>query len=63
MLYKCITANTSATWQQAAHLPPTNYHLLAAQQEPYKKQKLTLNEKCLRVFWKKSQENGPSAEK
>ena len=27
-------ANTSAIWQQAA---PTNYHLLAAQQEPYKK--------------------------
>ena len=45
------------------HIPPTNYHLLATQQEPYKKQKLTLNEKCLRVFWKKSQENGPLAEK
>ena len=27
-------ANTSAIRQQAA---PTNYHLLAAQQEPYKK--------------------------
>ena len=34
MLYKCIMANTSAIWQQAAH---TNYHLLGAQQEPYKK--------------------------
>ena len=45
------------------HIPPTNYHLLAAQQEPYKKKSLTLNEKYLRVFWKKSQENGPEAEK
>ena len=53
-------ANTNAIWQQAA---PANYHLLAAQQEPYKKS-LTLNEKYLRVFWrKKSQENGPLAEK
>ena len=26
-------ADTSAIWQQAVH---TNYHLLAAQQEPYK---------------------------
>ena len=36
MLYKYIMANTSAIWQQLhAH---TNYHhLLAAQQEPYKK--------------------------
>ena len=35
-------------------IPPTNYHLLAAQQKPYKKiQKLTHNEKCLRIFWKK----------
>ena len=34
------------------HIPPTNYHLLAAQQEPYKKS-LTLNYKYLRVFWKK----------
>ena len=33
-------ANSSAIGQQAAHttyIPPTNYHLLAAQQEPYKK--------------------------
>ena len=27
-------ANTSATWQQAAH---TTYRLIAAQHEPYKK--------------------------
>ena len=32
--YKCMMANTSAIWQQAAH---TTYHLLAVQQEPYKK--------------------------
>ena len=31
-IYQCTMANTSAIWQQAAH---TNYHLLAAQQEPY----------------------------
>ena len=41
-------------------MPPANYHPLAAQQEPYKKTKrkksLTLNEKCLRVFGKKSRE-------
>ena len=35
--------NTSAVWQQAVH---TAYHLLAAQQEPYKKKSVTLNEKC-----------------
>ena len=34
MLYKCLMANTIAAWQRAAHTP-TNYHLLAAQQEPY----------------------------
>ena len=46
------------------HIPPTNYHLLAAQQEPYKKSLITHNEKCLRVFWREqSQENGPLAEK
>ena len=45
------------------HIPPTNYHLLAAQLEPYEKS-LNLNEFCLRVFWReKSQENGPLSEK
>ena len=29
--------NTSAIWQHRIP-PPTNYHLLAARQEPYKKQ-------------------------
>ena len=38
------------------HIPPTNYHFLAAQQEPYKKS-LTLNQKCLRTFFLKKQEN------
>ena len=54
-VYKCIMTNTSAIWQQAAHI---TYQLssLTAQQERYKK--------CLRVFWKKRQEkNGPLAEK
>ena len=46
-LYKCTMANTSAIWQQAA---PTNYHLLAAQQEPYKKAESLM--KNIGVFWK-----------
>jgi len=49
-------ANTNAIRQQAAH---TTYQLLAAQQEPYKKS-LTFNKTTkLRIFFKKSQENGP----
>ena len=53
-------ANTNVIWRQVAH---TNYHPLAAQQEPYIQQtKKTLNEKCLTVFWEKSAENGPLAE-
>ena len=35
ILHKCITANTSAIWQHAAHT--TDQLLLAAKQEPYKK--------------------------
>ena len=42
-------------------LYPTNYHLLAAQQEPYKKAQLLT--KTIWVFWEQSQENGPLAEK
>ena len=34
------------------HIPPTNYYLLAAQQEPYKKS-LTLNEKLFESFLEK----------
>ena len=34
-LYKCITANTSAIWQHAAHT--TDQLLLPAKQESYKK--------------------------
>ena len=41
------------------HIPPTNYPLLAAQQEPYEKAQLLM--KNIWVFWKKSQENGPLA--
>ena len=47
------------------HIPPTNYHLLAAQQEPYKKS-LTLNERYLSFLGgkkrEKRQENGSLAE-
>ena len=35
-IYKCIMANTSVIWQQAAY---TSYHRLVAQQEPYKQKK------------------------
>ena len=61
MLYNCIMANTSAIWQQAAH---TTYELLSPSCSTRAIQKiLTLIKKYLRVFWKKSQENGPLAEK
>ena len=58
-LYKRIMANM-------LHIPPTNYHLLAAQQEPYKKKQLITNEKYLsflEIKKKKSQENGTLVEK
>ena len=45
--YKCILANTQATWQQAAH---TTYHLQAAEQEPYKRA-LLLMKTVQRTFW------------
>ena len=60
-LFKCIVANTSAIWQQAAH---STYQLSSPSCSTIAIQKsLTLNEKYLRVFWKKGQENGPLAEK
>ena len=34
------------------HIPPVNYHLVAAQQEPSTHEKsLTFNVKCLNIFW------------
>ena len=60
MLYKCIMANTSAIWQQAA---PTTYQLSSPSCSTRAIQKrLTLNEKKL-SFLEKGQENGPLAEK
>ena len=55
-------ANTSAIWQQAAHstyqLSSPSCSTIAIQKSP------TLSEKYFRVFWKKkSQGNGPLAEK
>ena len=41
--------------------PPTNYHLPAAEQEPYKKG-LSLSEKCLKCSGKKCQQNRPLGE-
>ena len=46
-------------WQQAAH---TTNHDLAAQQEPYKKNHL-FTQNIEEFSRKKSQENGPLAEK
>lgn len=36
-LYKSIPANTSATWQRAAHLITTHYHRPSPQQQLFKK--------------------------
>ena len=53
--------NTSAIWQQAAH---TTYQLSSPSCSTRAIQKsLTLSEKCLTIFWKKSQKHGPLAEK
>ena len=50
-IQKYIMANTSAIWQQAAH---TTYQLSSPSCSKRAIQKsLTLNEKYLRVFWKK----------
>ena len=54
-------SNANAIWQQAAH---TTYQLSSPSCSTRAIQKsLTLKEKYLRVLWKKSQENGPLAEK
>ena len=58
--YQCYIYNPSRL-----HTPPTKYHLLAAQREPYKKKKKKkayLLRKICRIFLEKSQENGPLAE-
>ena len=44
------------------HIPPTNYHLLATQQEPYKKVQF-LTKKMFENFLRKSREKGPLEEK
>ena len=50
IVYKCIMANISAIWQQAAH---TTYQLSSPSCSTRAIQKsLTLNEKYLRVFWR-----------
>ena len=59
MLHKCITANTSAIWQHAAHT--TDQLLLAAKQEPYKKAYLLM--KNIEEFQEKVQKNGPAGRK
>ena len=56
-LHKCIMAHLP--YGSKLHIPPTNCHLLAAQQKPYikteGKKSLTLNKKCWRIFRKKSE--------
>ena len=52
---RCITPVSRGS-TEAAH---TTYHILAAQQEPYRS--LTLNKKFSLLEKKKSQENGPIA--
>ena len=49
--YKCIMANTSAIWQQAAHT--TDQLSFPSCSTRAIQKSLTLNEKYLRVFWKK----------
>ena len=57
ILYKCITANTSAIWQHAAHTSDR----LAAKQEPYKKAYLLT--KNIQQFCGKSLEERTSRQK
>ena len=59
ILYKCITANTSAIWQHAAHT--TDQFLLAAKQEAYKKAYLLT--KNIEEFSGKSSEERTSRQK
>ena len=55
MLYKRLMANT-VSYGSKLHIPPTYYHLLAAQQEPNSQQK-----NC--DFFGKGHKNGLSVEK
>ena len=48
-LHKCIMANTSALWQQAAHT--TDYHPLAAQKTADKKKVCFLTKNIGNIFW------------
>ena len=64
--YKIVYINVQ--WQIPApfgsklHIPPTNYHLLVVQQEPYKKA-CSLTKSIGEYSGGESQENGPSVEK
>ena len=60
IVYKCITANTSALWQHAAH---TTDQLLTAKQEPCKKAYLLTKNIEEYNFLGKVQENGPAGRK
>ena len=59
---------TNALWQipvsygSMLHIPPTNYYILAAKQEPYYKAYL-LTKKILKNLLERAQENGPVCRK
>ena len=62
ILYINAYSQIPVSYGSKLHIPPTNYHLLAAQQEPYKKS-LTLKEDFFESFLERNQENGPLADK
>ena len=49
VLYKRIIAIIPVPYGSMLHIPPTSYHLPAAEQEPYQKS-LSLNQKYCRIF-------------
>ena len=61
ILYKCLTANTSAIWQHAAHTTDQLTFFLTAKQEPYKKAYLLT--KNMEEFSGKSLEERASRQK
>ena len=61
ILYKCITANTSAIWQHAAHT--IDQHTSPSCQTGVIQKSLSLNENYWRIFWKKFRRKDQQAEK
>ena len=61
MLYKCITANTSAIWQHAAHT--TDQFTSPSCSTGAIQKSLSLHEKYWKNFLEKVQKNGPTGRK